>query len=147
MGIEVIGLDHIYLTVSDLEKSERFYDAAMTILGFRKNGFVNEGDRHVQYYNRHFGIVLRPGRAGATAHDPSIPGLHHLCFRVEGVAELKAIASSFKAAGMECTDPELYPEYAPDYYAVFFPDPDGIRLEVTNYRQERRKRHDDWDHA
>jgi len=67
MGIEVIGLDHIYLTVSDLEKSERFYDAAMTILGFRKNGFVNEGDRHVQYYNRHFGIVLRPGRAGATA--------------------------------------------------------------------------------
>ena len=53
MGIEVIGLDHIYLTVSDLEKSERFYDAAMTILGFRKNGFVNEGDRHVQYYNQH----------------------------------------------------------------------------------------------
>jgi glyoxylase I family protein len=28
---------------------------------------------------------------------------------------------------------------------VFFTDPDGVRLEVTNYRQERRDRHDRWD--
>lgn len=39
------------------------------------------------------------------------------------------------------------PEYAPDYYAIFFSDPDGIRLEITNYRQERRKRFDNWEHA
>ena len=43
--------------------------------------------------------------------------------------------------------PQLYPEYAPDYYAIFFSDPDGIRLEVTNYREERRKRFEDWDDA
>jgi len=41
----------------------------------------------------------------------------------------------------------LYPEYAPDYYATFFRDPDGVHLEVTNYRQERRKRFEDWDNA
>src|SRR6185369_16640546 len=110
MSIEVIGLDHIYLAVSDLEKSERFYDTVMTILGFRKNSFVNEGDRHVQYYNRHFGIVLRPARAGTRGHDSFTPGLHHLCFRVEDVTALEAIASGFKAAGIECTAPELYPE-------------------------------------
>jgi len=40
---------------------------------------------------------------------------------------------------------ELYPKYAPDYWATFFSDPDGIRLEVTNYRQERRDRHDHWE--
>ena len=39
-----------------------------------------------------------------------------------------------------CIRDRLYPEYAPDYYATFFSDPDGIRLEITNYRQERRKR-------
>jgi hypothetical protein len=27
---------------------------------------------------------------------------------------------------------QFYPEYAPDYYAIFFADPDGIRLEATN---------------
>ena len=29
--------------------------------------------------------------------------------------------------------PKLYPQYAPDYYAVFFRDPDGIKLEVAYY--------------
>jgi glyoxylase I family protein len=38
----------------------------------------------------------------------------------------------------------LHPDYAPDYMATFFTDPDGIRLEITNYRQERRDRHDAW---
>jgi len=37
------------------------------------------------------------------------------------------------------------PGYASDYWPVFFADPDGIRLEVTHYRQERRERHDNWD--
>jgi len=31
------------------------------------------------------------------------------------------------------------------YYAVFLSDPDGVKLEVTNYREERRHRHDNWD--
>ncbi len=29
-----------------------------------------------------------------------------------------------------------------DYTATFFTDPDGVRLEVTTYRPERRERHD-----
>jgi len=94
---EVIGIDHIYLTVSDLTLSERFYDQVLVeILGFRKSRFVLSNDEHLNYFNRHFGYV------------------------------------------------RLYPEYAPDYWATFFTDPDGLRLEVTNYRQERRSRHDQW---
>jgi hypothetical protein len=38
-----------------------------------------------------------------------------------------------------------YPEYAPNYVACFLSDPDGIRLEITNYRHERRQRHDAWE--
>jgi hypothetical protein len=44
MSIEIIGIDHIYITVPDLGRSEEFYDRTMTILGFRKNTFNNEGD-------------------------------------------------------------------------------------------------------
>ena len=54
-------------------------------------------------------------------------------------------ASKLRAAGIEASRPRLYPEYAPDYRATFFTDPDGLRLEVTNYRVERRQRHDEWD--
>jgi glyoxylase I family protein len=145
--IEVIGIDHIFLAVSDLDRSERFYDGVMKILGFRTNTFTNEGDHHIQYYNRHFGLVLRPAHSGASKHDPLSPGVHHLCFRVEDVATVDSIAKRLSEVNVPCSPPQLYPEYAPDYYAIFFCDPDAIRLEVTNYRQERRERFDDWEHA
>jgi glyoxylase I family protein len=146
MLIETIGIDHIYIAASDLARSEQFYDRVMRILGFRKNTFTNEGDHHIQYYNRHFGFVLRPAHSGRP-HDPLSPGLHHFCFRVEDAAIVDAIARRFTEEGVSCSSPQLYPEYAPDYYAIFFSDPDGIRLEITNYRQERRRRFDDWEHA
>lgn len=141
---EVIGIDHIYITVSNLRRSEIFYDTVMKVLGFRKNQFQLDGENHIQYYNRHFGFVLRPARSGSS-HDPYTPGLHHMCLRVEGEREVKDAAIRLREANIPVSDPKLYPEYAPDYVAVFLSDPDGIRLEITNYRQERRYRHDHWD--
>jgi catechol 2,3-dioxygenase-like lactoylglutathione lyase family enzyme len=140
---EIIGIDHIYIAVSDLARSEAFYDRAMAILGFRKNTFAIGGDRHVQYFNRHFGYVLRPAKS-RNAHDPYSPGLHHLCLRVDSVADVVSVATDLRQAGIDATEARLHPDYAPDYWATFFTDPDGIRLEVTNYRQERRERHDHW---
>ena len=140
---EVIGIDHIYITVSNLERSEKFYDVVMTVLGFKKNQFQIKGERHIQYYNRLFGYVLRPSRSNAS-HDSYAPGLHHFCLRVEGEKEVQEAADGLKAQNISVSGPERYPEYAPDYFAVFLSDPDGVRLEITNYRQERRKRHDNW---
>jgi glyoxylase I family protein len=144
-NIEVIGVDHIYVAVAQLDRSEKFYDVVMGILGFRKNTFTNEDDPHIQYYNRHFGFVLRPAHARQSTHDPLSPGLHHFCFRVEDRATIDEIAKQFARVGVQCSAPQLYPEYAPDYYAIFFSDPDGIRMEITNYRAERRKRFEHWE--
>jgi hypothetical protein len=63
---------------------------------------------------------------------------------VEGKDEVENAAAKLRAAGIDASKPKLYPEYAADYYAAFFSDPDGLRLEVTNYRDERRHRHDEW---
>lgn len=142
---EVIGIDHIYISVSDLARSERFYDQVLlAALGFRKNSFSLGGEPHIHYFNKLFGFVLRPARAD-TQHNPYSPGLHHFCLRVDSVAEVREVAEQLRSAGIAATAARLYPEYAEDYTATFFSDPDGIRLEVTNYRQERRKRHDEWD--
>jgi catechol 2,3-dioxygenase-like lactoylglutathione lyase family enzyme len=141
---EVIGIDHIYLSVTDMAKSEPFYDSLMGILGFRKNEFPINEQRHVQYYNRHFGYVLRPARPASSPHDSYSPGLHHICFRVNGLEDIREAAAALKAAGIVASEPKHFPEYAPDYYTVFLSDPDGIRLEITNYREERRNRHDEW---
>ena len=140
---EIIGIDHIYLTVSDLDRSEKYYDVVMECIGFQKNRFQFGTEKHIQYYNRHFGVVLRPAR-DMGPHNPYAPGLHHLCLRVEGEQDVREAANRFKANGISVSEPRCYPEYAPDYYALFISDPDGIRLEITNYRHERRQRHDHW---
>jgi len=142
---EVIGIDHIYITVSEPARSEAFYDLVLRdALGFRKNAFALGGDPHVQYYNRLFGFVLRPARVRA-AHEPYAPGLHHFCLRVDGVEDVHAVARQLQAAGIAASPARLYPEYAEDYCATFFEDPDGVRLEVTNWRRERRERAAHWD--
>ena len=141
---EIVGIDHIYIAVSDSVRSEAFYDRVLRdTLGFRKNAFVLDGAPHVQYFNRHFGYVLRPAR-GHALHDPYSPGLHHFCLRVESIEDVVAVANALRGQGIDASEARNYPEYAPDYWATFFTDPDGIRLEVTNYRQERRERHDHW---
>lgn len=142
--VEVTGIDHLYISVSDLPLAEAFYDQVLiNTLGFRKNRFSLAGAEHIQYFNRHFGFVLRPATS-AGSHDPYAPGLQHFCLRVESIADVHAVAEQLRSAGIAASPAQLYPHYAPDYCATHFCDPDGIRLEVSNYRQERRERHDHW---
>jgi len=141
---EVIGIDHIYMTVSDLERSEKFYDAVMGVPGCKKYIFQLEDENHIQYYNRHFGYGLRPSRS-KDSHNPYSSGLYHLYLRVESNNDVDEVARKLKDKNISVSEPRQYSVYAPDYYAVFFSDPDGEKLEVTNYREERRNRHDNWD--
>lgn len=145
MPVEVVGIDHVYVTVRDLERSEEFYDRAMGVLGFRKGRSPIGGDPHVPYYNRQYGYSLRPAREGAPDHDPYAPGLHHFCFRVVDEAAVDRAARELGEAGVDATEPRYYPKYDPDYYATFFEDPDGIRLEVANFRERRRRLMYDWE--
>ncbi len=59
MSVEVIGIDHIFVAVDDLRRSEGFYDRVMPILGFRKGEGTIGGDPHLFYYNRQFVHSLR----------------------------------------------------------------------------------------
>jgi glyoxylase I family protein len=136
---EIIGIDHIYLAVADLARSESFYDRVMKPLGFKKSTFAIGGAPHRAYYNRHFALTIRPAHAAKRRHDPYAPGLHHLCMRAPDRAAVDAIARRLRSAGIAIDGPRLWPEYAPDYYAVFFEDPDGIRLEVMNFITRRRQ--------
>ncbi len=82
MAVEVIGIDHVYVTVRELARSQEFYDRDMAVLGFRKSEATIGGDPHLLYHNRQFDYALRPARPGTPDHNPYAPGLHHFCFRV-----------------------------------------------------------------
>lgn len=145
MPVEVIGIDHVYVAVRDLQRSEAFYRGVMEVLGYRTVRSTVGGDPHVHFYNRQFGFSLRPARPNTPEHDPYAPGLHHFCFRVLDEAAVDRATAELHARGVDATDPRYYQEYAPDYYATFFSDPDGMRLEITNFREQRRRRMFDWD--
>ena len=137
MALEVVGLDHVYLTVSDFAAAERFWDPVMELLGFKKGDAPIGGAPHAHYFNRVLQVSIRPAERPGP-HDPYSPGLHHLCLRLPDRAAVDEAAAALRRLGVDATEPRLYPEYAADYYATFFTDPDGIRLELVALRQGRR---------
>jgi catechol 2,3-dioxygenase-like lactoylglutathione lyase family enzyme len=143
MSIEVGGVDHVYVAVRDLARSERFYDGVMRLLGFKKGTAPIAGEPHLHYFNQVTQYSIRPARA-AEPHDPYRAGLHHLCFRVASREQVDEATAGLAALGVVATPPALYPEYAADYYATFFTDPDGIRLEIVALRRGRILVRDRW---
>jgi glyoxylase I family protein len=144
MAIKVTTVDHVYVAVSSLPRAEAFYDRVMELLGFKKGTAPIGGDPHVHYFNQVTQYSIRPARS-LRAHDPYAPGLHHLCFRVASRAEVDEAAKGLTALGVAVTEPAVHPEYADDYYATFFTDPDGIRLEVVALRKGRVLVQDHWE--
>ncbi len=103
--MEVIGLDHIYVTVSDFTGSEAFYDRVMSALGFRKGDKPIGGDRHAHYFNRSLQYTIRPAKDATRSHDPYATGLHHICFQVRDRA---AVDEAYRLLGeleVEATEP------------------------------------------
>jgi catechol 2,3-dioxygenase-like lactoylglutathione lyase family enzyme len=141
--MDVTGLDHVYLAVSDFARSEAFYDRVMRALGFFKGDLRVAGEPHAHYFNRALQISIRPARSAAP-HDPYAPGLHHLCLQVPDRAAVEEAHAALLALGVEATAPAFYPQYADDYYATFFADPDGVRLEIVARRRYRDDIVRDW---
>ncbi len=148
MPIQVSGIDHLYVAVSDMARSEAFYDDVMKLLGFRKGTKAIAGEPHVHYFNQYTQYTIRPARAGTSADAYAVGALHHLCFRVADRDAVDAVFAALGDLGIDASAPAFYPEYRDDYYATFFSDPDGVRLEVvcnTALRDLVRERWDELD--
>ncbi len=134
--MNITRVDHIYITVSDLAASEAFYDRVMKVFNFKK-GIAPIGDEpHFHYFNRYLQISIRPARV-KRKFDPYSPGLHHICLEVPSRADVDEAAAALRQQCIDSSKPKTYPQYARDYYATFFSDPDGIRFEVVARRDER----------
>src|SRR5215831_11218003 len=144
MELDVRRIDHLYVTVRDLPASERFYDPVMQALGFRKGTRAIGGEPHAHYFNRAMQLTLRPARSGERADPYRVGSLHHLCLQLDAAPAVDEAHRRLRALGVAATEPRLYPEYRPDYYATFFEDPDGIRLEILCDTAGRRLVRERW---
>lgn len=134
-------LDHIQVTVKDMAVAEAFYDKLMPLLGFdlarKGGGKIPKHDFHVvEYVHPLVAFAINSPRAafaGETVHRRKPGALHHIAFRAESRAEVDRLHAALVGIGAEIVGgPKLWPEHGPDYYAVFFKDPDGIKYEIVH---------------
>ncbi len=133
-------IDHLQITVKDLDAAEKFYDQFLPWLGFdparKVKARIEAHDFDVIEYShpRLAFAVTSPRQAfrNEEVHRRKPGSLHHLAFKAESreqVDELYRQLLQIRATIVAA--PRLYPEYSPDYYAVFFKDPDGIKYELV----------------
>ena len=121
-------LHHIDLTVSDLPRSTVFYDRVLPLLGFRRIEDCADGPL---WAGAGMELGLQAAQA-AVRHDRYAPGLHHLAFGAASRADVDRVHAELVKLAVPILDPPaLYERYAPGYYAVFFSDPDAIKLEYV----------------
>ena len=128
------GVDHFDLVVSSLERSLPLYVELLAPLGYTGSSeIVGERGERVVYLNGS-GVVpfsLREALA-PREHDRYTVGLHHVAFAAPSREAVDERLEWARAAGLAIeSDPREY-DYSPGYYAGFFFDPDGLKLEVVH---------------
>lgn len=141
----LLPLDHIQVTVRDMAVAEPFYDKLMPIFGYdlanKVSAVIEEHDLYVVEYlhpDMDFGICSpRQAFARDTVHRRKPGSLHHLAFRADSRAAVDALFKKIEAIGATIVHtPRIFPEHGPDYYALFFKDPDGIKYEIVYNKPE-----------
>jgi catechol 2,3-dioxygenase-like lactoylglutathione lyase family enzyme len=129
--MEINGIAHIQLTVSNFEACKRFYDALMGLFEMA----VVFDDADVKYW-----VGGRTALAITRCAEPyrderfvqQRVGLHHLCFRARSREDVDRVYELVQQLGAKIVYPAQEGPWAPGYYSVAFEDPDGIRLEVNH---------------
>lgn len=133
---KVVGIDHISIRVSDYEKSKAFYAKLFEFLGFE---ISDEYPSTIGWTNGKTRYWIAPAE-GRKKYRIGDVGLHHYAFQLRSRRDVDALQGFLEGEGVRIVDPA--DEYYEDYYAVFFLDPDGIKLEGMKYGEltARKKR-------
>ena len=129
------GVHHVDLVVSSIARSLPFYRDLLAPLGFRGISEV-EGERgETIYYLWGPGSSIGLREAQTTRGEPFDRyeiGLHHLALEAASRAAVDERGEWLTAQGARIeSGPKEY-AYSLGYYAVFFLDPDGIKLEIVH---------------
>ena len=130
---------HVDLVVSEIQRSLDFYRGLLEPLGWTGLAEVpGERGEAIRYISQDgpgvaaLGLRQRPDDAPRHAYDRYALGVHHICFDAPSREAVDERADWLREVGATIeSGPEEY-EYTPGYYAVFFYDPDGIKLEILH---------------
>jgi len=118
-------IDHISIGVRDIGRAKRFYDAALTPLGYE---CLSVGDTSLGYGKEAAQLWVVASESPVPADPKS--GLH-VCFVAPTRKSVDAFhKAALTAGGRDNGAPGLREDYGPDYFAAFIIDPDGYRIEA-----------------
>ncbi len=123
--VRVVGIDHLVVRVSDYEKSKDFYGRLFTFLGFE---ISDEYDDAIGWTNGKTRFWIGPADGEGRKRN----------YRIGDIGkDVDALQAFLEKEGATIVDPAG--EYYDDYYAVFFLDPDGLKLEGMKYGENRAR--------
>lgn len=128
--MEINGIAHTVLTVSDFAAGVAFYEPLLNFFGLTT---VMKMDGFLYCVGGRTAVGISPVD-DAHRRDHFVQqrvGLHHLCFRARSREDVDAAHDFLVAHGARIVHPPEEGAWAPGYYSVLFEDPDGIRLEVN----------------
>jgi len=129
--MEINGVAHVMLTVSDFDACLPFYERVLTFLGMIP--VINvDGMLYCVGGRTAVGIMRAEERSRRERFVQLRVGLHHLCFRARERSDVDALHALLVEIGATIVHPPEEGPWAPGYYSVLFEDPDGIRLEVNH---------------
>jgi glyoxylase I family protein len=130
------SINHLRITVTNIPRAEGFYDPLLRKLGYRLversgtrlawAGWASHGILHW------FIMSVAAFEHLEARHDRHAPGFHHVAFNVDSREEVDDFHRLLLARGATVLDAPAEYDYEPGYYAVFFADPDGLKLEVMH---------------
>ena len=134
--VRVTGIDHLVVSVGDFDKSKSFYAPLMEFLGFGVE--AEYGGSMMGWANGKtlFWIAAADAEGKKHKYRKGDIGFHHYAFRLRSRKDVDALQAFLEEQGATIVDPAG--EYYDDYYAVFFLDPDGMKLEGMRYGEKER---------
>ncbi|MCX9148350.1 VOC family protein [Erythrobacter sp. WG] len=116
-------LDHLTILSRDPEAAARFYAILLPHLGFvqkKPRIWANHRGLHIQFLK---------AKEGTGDYGRHAPGLNHFGFAAPTREAVEALAEALEREGIEAR----LQTFPPGITALFVPDPDGLRVEVSYY--------------
>ena len=128
----VVGIDHLVLSVGDLARSKAYYRKVLGFLGFRLkhdlSDFAGWSNGKTLFWIAQADVQGRKHR-----HRKGDIGFHHYAFELTSRKAVDDLGAFLEKNGLPVADPPDTYNGDDQYYAVFFHDPDGMRLEAMHY--------------